>query len=398
MNKEYCGIAVSVFLLGLFPVFFLLALQLILLVILVCVGVSFRKLDRYAFKPLATWHYLAFAQFYLVFLLNAQFYSVWPGTKAHFRNVAIESWGISLVCVLLLALWLHLQKTTDIKRAFIAWLPAGLTASFVVATGIYFYGAQAERPPLFTPSALIPPFWYLVLTMVSFVWFFEMSLSHKIWRLALFFFAGVMTIYGAARFAMLAWLLCGIVLIVWCHFQIARRRRVFFVLGASLGAIICVAGIVILDSLLGGVLSSRMQSFSKIEFTFESIGAQFLRLKIWAGATSVISDNLWLGVGQINERIALRIEMDWDRWLRAHQTYFSYLIAGGIPTLLSGVMMQSPTLSFLRAQNWRSFVPAFLGLGVVVTLNCFTDSLFQSAVNVQAFMLITVLLLKAKEA
>ncbi len=29
-------------------------------------------------------------------------------------------------------------------------------------------------------------------------------------------------------------------------------------------------------------------------------------------------------------------EMEWDRWLRAHQTYLSYLIAGGIPALISG--------------------------------------------------------------
>lgn len=398
MTKEYCGIAVPVFLLGLFPIFFLPMLQVILLVLMLSLLLSVQKLDRQAFKPLLTWPYLAFAQFYFVFLLNALIHPAWERTPAHFRGISIEAWSMSLLCILVLALWLHLQKAADIKCALIVWLPTGLTVSFVVATITYFSGFQDLRAPFFTPSPLLPPFWYLVLTMVSFVWFFEMSNAHKIWRLALFFCAGVMMIYGIARLAMFAWLICSILLVIWFYFQVARKWRALFIFGAIAVALAGVYGVVAVDSFLGGVLNSRMSYFTKITLTYEGISAHFVRLKIWVGALSIISDNVWFGVGKINERAALQLEMNWDNWLRAHQTYLSYLIAGGIPALLSGLAMQSPVLAFLTKTKARVFVPAFFGLGVVVTLNCLTDSIFQSAVNVQAFMLVTLLFLKTTEA
>lgn len=205
-------------------------------------------------------------------------------------------------------------------------------------------------------------------------------------------------IYGSARLVMLAWVFSAVVLAVWLSIcaQADQRKRVI------LGAFLCIAaalgGIFLVDVFAGGRLAVRMAAFSQVELTYDSISAQFLRLKIWSNALSIIADNPLTGIGQVNERLALQQEMEWSRWLSAHQTYLSYLIAGGIPALISGLVLQSPVLAFLSRSKISTFFPAFLGLGVVVTMNCLTDSIFQSGVNVQVFMVATLIFLRASDA
>lgn len=187
-------------------------------------------------------------------------------------------------------------------------------------------------------------------------------------------------------------------LAVWLYIQAEPKHRPRILLGICMGMIVCIGGVLFADFLAGGRLTNRMALLFQVELNYESISAQFLRLKIWAGAVSVIAEHPLLGVGKANERIVLRQEMEWDRWLRAHQTYLSYLIAGGIPALISGLLMQSPVLTFANAANRSALFPAFLGLGVVVTMNCLTDSIFQSGVAVQTFMAILLFFLRASDA
>lgn len=398
MIKQYYGIAASVCLLGLFPVFFLKVLQVVLLLMLIGLVFAFRRIDRAVFKQLLTWRYIVFAQFYIYFFLNAAFYPVKEGVWENARAVALESWSTGLLCLIILALWLQVQNRADVKRALISWLPIGLTISFLTATIIYLSGAQGPRVELFTPTSLAPPFWFLVLTMTSFAWFFEMSTGHKVWRLCLFFMAGIMVIYGGARLVMLAWILCAMSLAVWFYIRSARANRPKVLMGTTLAMAFGMGGVFLVDALAGGPLVGRVVILYQAVLNGDSTGSQFLRLRIWDAALTVIADNPTLGIGKANERIALRQELEWDRWLRAHQTYLSYLIAGGIPALMSGLVMQSSAVTFLNRANRSALFPAFLGLGVVLTLNCLTDSIFQSAVAVQIFMLITLLFLRASDA
>ena len=397
MSKNYYALAASAFLLGLFPVFFLPMLQIMLFIMMIGLIVSFRQLDRVAFQQLLHWRYIVFAQFCIFFFLNAALYPVWESPRMHYRAIALESWSVSLLCVIVLALWLHLQKPAEIKRALIRWLPVGLTVSFGIASAIFSSGSQGVRVTLFTPNPLVPPFWFLVLTMTSFAWFFEMKRGAQVWRLGLFLMAGVMAVYGGARLVMLAWFLCGIALAIWFYIQALPKRRPHVLLGAMLSFALCAAAVILVDFLAGGFLALRMRSFSQVDLSYESVSQEFLRLRIWGGAISVVSENVLLGIGQVNERLAIQQELDWEKWYRAHQTYLSYLIAGGIPALISGLVFQSPVLAFLGRARRAALFPAFLGLGVVVTMNCFTDSIFQSAVAVQVFMLTTLLFLRASD-
>jgi hypothetical protein len=395
--KQYHGIAALVLLLGLFPAFFLPVLQLVVVVMLIGLGVAFRQFNRSWLKQLLMWHYIVFAQFCVFFFINAAFYPVWESPRMYYRAIALESWSISLVCLVVLVFWLHLQKASDIKRALIVWLPVALTLSFTIATVIYVSGTQGSRVPLFTPNPLAPPFWFLVFAMTSFAWFFEMTRWEKITRFALFLMAGMMAVYGSARLVMLAWEVCGCALAVWFYIQAERKHRPRVLLGIGLSLAVSLIVIVMGDALSGGLLMARMTSFLQVDFTYDSLSQQFLRLQIWTGALSIISDNAWLGIGQVNERIAIQQNIGWEHWFRAHQSYLSYLIAGGMPALISGLLMQSPVLALLSAAKRSALFPAFLGLGVVVTLNCLTDSIFQSGVSVQAFMLTTLLFLRASD-
>ncbi len=397
MLQRYCGLSTSVFLLGLFPALFLPVLQLILLIMLVGLIVSYREFDPSALRSLLQWRYLAFAQFYVFFFANAAFYPVWAGTPDHFRGVALESWSVGLLGLVVLGLWLKSKKAADVKDAVIRWLPAGLTLSFLIATAVYIEGSQGPRVHVFTPNALGPPFWFLVLTMASFVWFDEMTPAHRFWRFALFFMAGLMPIYGGARLIMLAWVACGIAMVIWLYFQSASQNRLRVLMGAALMMLLCAGGVMAVEILSGGFLTERMMDFAGVEMTYESLSGKFARAEIWFNALSIISEHGVFGLGQVNERLALTQKIGWEHTFRAHQTYLSYLIAGGIPALISGVLLQSPVLGFLRRTKASIFFPMFLGLGGVVTLNCFTDSIFQSAVSVQVFMVTTLLFLKATD-
>lgn len=398
MTKTYYGIAAAVILLGLFPSLFLPTLQLILLIVLIGVFASIKRIDRQVLVQLLNWRYLAFAQFCIFFFLNALIYPIWDNPKVHYRAIALESWSVSLFCLLVLALWLSVQKVSEVKHALIQWLPVGLTLAFIIATAFYLREGQGVRVRMFSPSPLVPPFWYLVFTLASFAWFSEMSRAHKVWRVLLIFMTGVMIIYGGARLVMLAWLFCSVLLVIWMFRQALPEYRLRVLFGISLAIAVCVGGVFLADALSSKLLMRRMSVLSQVDFTYEAIRERFLRIQIWTGSLSIISENIWLGVGQVNERAALSTEMGWERWLRAHQTYLSYLIAGGIPALISGVLIQSPVLIFLKRQNRGALFPAFLGLGVVVTLNCLTDSIFQSAVSVQVFMVATLLFLRASDA
>ncbi len=390
-------VVVCVLLLGLFPALFLPVLQAMLLIMMVVIGLLFRQIERSTFRALLTFPNVAIAQFLVFFFLNALIFNVVDGNKPHFRAIALESWSITFLCLVILALWLQLKKAEDVKQALIRWLPLGLTGSFLIASSIYLFGDQGPRIEVFTPGPLTPPFWFLVLTMCSFAWFSEMGTWHKIWRFLLLFMAGLMVVYGAARLVMLAWMFCSVALAVWFYLEAQARHRLWILLGAGLGILVCACGMLLADYSFGSPMLKRMKAFANVGFSYDEISNQFLRLKIWSASISIISDDVWFGAGQVNERIMLGEEMGWDRWLRAHQTYLSYLIAGGVPALISGLLMQSPVLAFLKGRKEYALFPAFLGLGVVVTLNCLTDSIFQSAVNVQIFMAALLFFLKARD-
>ena len=133
-------------------------------------------------NELLLWRYIAFVQFFIVFLFIAAFYPVWDSPRYNNRFIFIESGSISLLCLFVLAVWLKQQKAEEVKRALIQFIPIGLTVCFAISSAIYFSGIQVNSVPLFTDNTLMLPFWFLVLTMSSFSWFFEMKGRTQVWR------------------------------------------------------------------------------------------------------------------------------------------------------------------------------------------------------------------------
>jgi hypothetical protein len=396
--KKFNGITAISLLLGLFPAFHLPTMQLMLVIVLIDLVASFRRLDYGALSGLCVWRNLCFAQFFLIFLINSVAYPVWDSSRMYYRSADLEAWGLGFLCLIVLGLWLNEQSPKSVRCALILALPIGLTVSFTVASFIYFSGMQGSRIHIFTPNALGPPMWFLVLTMTSFVWFFEMNRWHKLLRILLFFMAGMMIVYAGARLVSIAWIICSLVLILLMYLHTVTEYRIRALWGTGFVVAIFACSIWLFVMSEQTVLASRLLHSGQFEWTYENFRARFIRMKIWSGAWSVIADYPILGVGKANEHVALNQAIGWENGFKAHQTYLSYLIAGGVFTLLSGLIMQSSALAFIGSKNRAVFFPAFLGLGVVITLNTFTDSIFQMGSNVQFFMVATLIFLRTSDA
>lgn len=383
---------------SLFPAFQLLTLKMMLAVILLELVRSYQQWRLGTLNELLLWRYIAFVQFFIVFLFIAAFYPVWDSPRFNNRFIFIESGSISLLCLFVLAVWLKQQKAEEVKRALIQFIPIGLTVCFAISSVIYFSGSQVNSVPLFTDNTLMLPFWFLVLTMSSFSWFFEMTGRTQVWRVLLFLMAGMMALYGAARLVIITWTLCGVFLTVWLASQTARRQRLQTLAGTVILFLLFANLVIFVDNLAGGKFAARLFLLSQIDLYASPNSSSGIRLSLWQASLSIISENALSGVGQVNERIALNQELSKELWFRAHQSYLSFLIAGGVFALLSGLIMQSPALIFLSRARRSALFPAFLGFGIVVTMNCFTDSVFQSSVAVQAYMVGVLIFLRASDS
>ena len=386
-----------VLLLSLFPTFHLLTLQMMLFAMFLELVRPYQRWRLETLNELLEWRHIAFLQFFLVFLFNAAFYPVWDSPRFNNRFIFIESWSISLVALIVLAVWLKQQKAEEVKRALIQFIPIGLTVCFAISSAIYFSEIEVDHIPLFTDNTLMLPFWFLVLTMSSFSWFFEMKFRTQVWRVFLFLMAGVMAWYGSARLVLIAWFFCGVFLTVWLASQTDGIQRLRMLSGAVILFLLFASLIIFLDYLAGGAFASRFLLLLQTDTYDNVVSSHGTRVSLWRASLSIISENTLSGVGQVNERIALNQELSRELWFRAHQSYLSFLIAGGLFGLLSGLIMQSPALIFLSRARRFALFPAFLGFGIVVTLNCFTDSIFQSAVAVQAYMVGVLTFLRASD-
>jgi hypothetical protein len=377
---------------GLIPSFHLVALQLATILILISVLLRGRTVFRNL--PKLQWFHILLLQFVLIFTLNAILYPSMAGNMRHFQKVALESWGMTFIGFVLI--WLYLGQfargTYDLRKAFVQWLPIGLFISFLTMS-FFFFGSQDVRVRAFSTNPLVPPMWFLSLSLISFCWFHDLSTTQKLIRIALMTLAAIMALYSGGRMILVLWALSATALAI-CLVMIQpqplgtkskRKRNIAFV---GLGVILGLLGLLAIDKLIGGTMTFR------ILYTIDSLrngglsAERFLRVEIWTAALRIVSEFWPLGAGQVNERLLIHeiIERDW--WFRAHQTYLSYLIAGGLPALISGLLFQSAGLTFLS----RNMLPAALGLVAVLGLSGLTDSVFQSFFTVQVYMMLVILL------
>lgn len=386
---------IVILLLGLFPALFLPVLQLMLLAMLCELIWRARDITRADMRALLTWTNVSVWQFLFFFLVNAYIFDLLSGGWVHVRAVALESWSGTLFSSLVLMLWLQVQDPSKLRKALQDWLPLGLVMTFILATYFYVFSYPGERIQIFTPSSLIPPLWFLIFTLVSFCWFDHMKRAHKWIRVALFVMAGIMAAYGAARLVMAAWILSALLLAIYAIVISPQHMRVRKTFALGVCGVLAVGGVLLTDYTAGGLLTERYRNLLEVRLDATRWPTELPRLLIWPAAWSIIQDNWLFGIGQINERVTLTAQIEWERSLRAHQTYLSYLIAGGVPALISGLLYQAPILRLLQRVHMRSMFPAFIGLGVVVTLNAFTDSLFQSVVVVQGYMVASLIALRS---
>lgn len=375
------GVALCI---GLIPVFHLPALQLILVLILG--SVLLRGGQTFTGLPRLGWPHILILQFALYFMINAWIYPSFEGNMRHFQRTAVESWGMTLFGFGLT--WLYLAQGRDFMIPLQKWMPPALGLSFLIMS-YFFIGPQGARAQAFSTNALLPPMWYLTLTLICFCNFATMTNRDKIIRLVLLGTAAIMCLYSGGRMILIIWLLCTMLLAVYVVRTRRRNTRPFRDLILLLVPLLGLLGLLaLLDAVTGRTIAIRFA------YTFETLSRNglssegFFRLEIWAAALDIIKQYLPFGAGQVNERLLIHkiIEREW--WFFAHQTYLSYLIAGGWIALVSGLLFQGAGFVLLT----RTMMPAALGLVLVPGLNGLTDSVFQSFFSVQLYMLLILLL------
>lgn len=368
------------FSIGLVPSFHLVALQAALLFLLLPAALHGRSV--LSNLPRLGWPHVMMLQFVLYFGLNIWLYPSLEGNIPHLRSVAFESYGMTLFGFVVIRL--YLGRGHDVMVPLQHWIPVGLFVSFCVMT-FFVFGPQGARAQAFSTNALVPPMWYLTLTLICFCGFSEMTRGLKISRLTLLGAAAVMCLYSGGRMILIIWLLCALVLGLYL-LQIQRRhtplwKNLLLVLSALFAALLL---LYVIDDLSGRTLVFRFT------YTFEKIAdngltrQNFYRLELWSAAWQVIERSLPFGAGQVNERLLIHRLILRDWWFTAHQTYLSYLISGGWVALASGLVFQSAGYRLFT----REMLPAALGIVLVLALNGLTDLVFQSFFTVQLYMLL----------
>ena len=371
-----------------------------LLVALIGVLLHGRRLFKRRARGI-NWAYVAIAQFIVFFFINAYVFAPLTEMQIPLRAVALEAWGTSLFGLLLFGI--YLADGRDLKLACQKFMPLGMLGSFAFLTYEYLFiwDGGGYRAHGLAPTELAPPLWFLILTMISFAGYAQMSKRARLVPFILFLCTAFMCMYAGARLVMLAWLLSAAFLVAYIALlsaQESRKRTALRLVGGLCAAIFSVY---VIDSVSAGIINERVRE--TLDGFSNQNSTTFFRLELWRAAISVAQDALPWGAGQINERPLVTAEIDKDYLtareinpdvrLRAHQTYISYVIGGGWLALLSGVIFQCAPLAALR-RGTVSILPAVVGLFCIAALNGLTDSVFQSYGAVQVYMLLTLLILR----
>lgn len=387
-SKLTAGVFLSI---GLLPSVHLVALQLATLLIIVSVALEWR---HFRSRIRLSWPHWAILLFILYGTINVLTYESLPGNRHHYFKIALETWFITLGAFFVTLAFSH---SRDLHAAALTWLPVGLGLSFLIMSFFFFSRIEGYRPDAFAPSALYPPLWFLILTGISFCWYDSMGQAQKTTRFALLGLSGLMALYAGARLILIAWILLSIYLLYYVsagHSTVSATRRLGLIMLGVLCAVLTISG---LDILFNGPWALTYRFTGSIQALLQQ-EKEFLRFQLWSESWRLISEHPWLGFGQINERFILREIGPEKWWYRAHQTYLSFWLSGGIIGLGFGLLFQLTALSLISPVYKRSLAPAVVALLGITFLNGLTDSIFQSFFSLQVYMLLVILFSPKRQA
>jgi hypothetical protein len=85
------------------------------------------------------------------------------------------------------------------------------------------------------------------------------------------------------------------------------------------------------------------------------------------------------------------VHVVWLAWANSKEVRRNVVIWGmtlAILARVSELILRFSLLCFMRARSFTAMFRAFAALGVVPTLNCLTDSVFQFGLNVPIYMVV----------
>lgn len=375
---------------GLFPALHIGALWAAGLVIVINATIHARPLWHEGIR--LGWEHLAIGQFIALSLLNVLLYPLVEGNRAHYVPLSIEALTVTFL-ILCLTLF-YPNRSGGLARAAVRWLPIGLLLSFGIITAFYLEGSQGARVRAFSPNPILPPVWYLALTVACFAGFRTFTRNAMFLHSLLLVSGALVAVYSGSRMALIVWMLsAGLI----CYAYLLRPRMATSLRAISLTGV-GLFGTLLLVLALDQLTSGEM--LFRLVYTLEHVlagtaSSEFFRLEIWTAAWELIKERPLLGHGNVNERILLHEILEREWWFRAHQTYLSYWIGGGLLGLISGLIFQTSICVLLFAPNAKTMRPIVFGLFGVIGLNGTTESIFQSFVAVQFYTLVVLIFARA---
>ena len=286
------------------------------------------------------------------------------------------------------------------------WLAVGLLISVaaLIITQNMGFNTMGGRAYGLMFNPLLPPAVFLPLTVLLFARWEQAPPWQK--YLAYGVLLAVIVTVGAvngARIAFYSGLITALVLTLWVLWQDTSR---IFAMGALAIVGLSVFGIKAYDGLSGGRQADRFTeassdisilieralvgdvrlrgSVAEVQKTGISYSAS-ARLALWNGALQGFGGRPWFGYGQSQEKSVINTVAQ-TRQPHAHNQYLSWLIWGGLPALISGLI-------FLAAPLLHTRTPASVLLCLLPLLMIFvTESLFYwpKALHAFTFMIVAI--------
>lgn len=282
-----------------------------------------------------------------------------------------QAWQTGFIAMALV-IW-RFTMMRDVKTVWRTMAPAGLILAFLLLSLDYFTDFRGSecRVSGFVFNPLLPPVFITIFTIGSFFGWKDFSKGERLLRYGLVVMAVIVaTAYSGARMVLLVQILTFGLLSLVLPVKDMKERALSVGLLGALGVIGVGIGLGF-DILADCSFAKRLGQLAEVSngATVSGQNTVDIRLGLVKQAIATIAQNPWTGFGISAEKLISAPEY------HIHNQYFSWLIWGGIVSLVSGVaFLISASIAPLSSRSRDGLILVIAATGVLA-VNSISDSL-----------------------
>jgi len=291
-----------------------------------------------------------------------------------------HAWAIAML-LMVLVFW-RFTMIRNLQHLWRYMAPAGLIFSFLVLSIDYFTAFRGSecRVSGYVFNPTVPPVFFTIFTIGSFFGWAGFTKGQRLLRYLLVVMAVIVTTaYAGARMTLLVQIFAfGLLSLILPARDTKERIQLVAVLGGLgvLGVAIGLGFDIIADCSFAKRLSLMVEVAGEpAEPGQNSIS---IRIDLAKQALALMAQNPWTGFGISAEKLIAAPEY------HIHNQYFSWMIWGGVISLISGTAyLVSPSIALLISPT-RDGLILSLAISGIIAVNSISDSLlYHDYVNVE---------------